>query len=183
MSRFRPSPALVIAFVALVVSIGGTSYAAIKLPANSVGAKQLKKGAVVRAKIKNGAIDATKLAPNSVGSASINENTLSKVPSAGQADHAALSGGLDKVTYKRADASVPKAPSSTTIGVATLDISCDAGQQPTGAGIRLGDLVDEAILDAGVIPSGYELRVANFDTTADHPFTGTVICVSAAGTG
>jgi hypothetical protein len=180
MSRFRPSPALVIAFIALVVSIGGTSYAAIKLPANSVGAKQLKKGAVVRAKIKNGAIDASKLAPNSVGAASIAENTLGKVPSAAQADHAAGSAGLDKITYKSADASIPQAASATTLGLASLDISCDAGQQPTGAAIRLGDVADELIVDAGIIPSGYELRVANFDTTAAHNFTGTVICVAAA---
>jgi hypothetical protein len=183
MSRFRPSPALVIAFIALLVSIGGTGYAAIKLPANSVGAKQLKKGAVVRAKIKNGAIDATKLAPNSVGAASINENTLGKVPSAAQADHATLSAGLDKVTYKSAVASVPAAPSSTLGGLAALDVSCNPGQQPTGAGVRVDDALDEVIVDAGLIPSGYELRVANFDTGAPHNFTGTVICVSAAAAG
>lgn len=49
--RHRPSPALVIACIALAVSLGGTSYAAIKLPKNSVGTKQLKNGAVTRAKI------------------------------------------------------------------------------------------------------------------------------------
>lgn len=46
-----PSPALVVAVVALVVALGGTSYAAIILPANSVGTKQLKKHAVTPAKI------------------------------------------------------------------------------------------------------------------------------------
>jgi hypothetical protein len=183
MSRFRPSPALVIAFIALVVSIGGTSYAAIKLPANSVGAKQLKKGAVERAKIKNGAIDATKLAADSIGAASINESGLGKVPSAAQADHASLSGGLDRVTYKSVQGSIPKAIDANTQGLATLDISCAAGQQPTGGGIRLGDVTSELLVDASVIPSGYELRVLNFDTTAAHDFTGTVICIGAAATG
>lgn len=54
MSRFRrhPSPALVVACVALAVALGGTSYAAIVLPANSVGTKQLVNGAVVAAKVK-----------------------------------------------------------------------------------------------------------------------------------
>jgi hypothetical protein len=42
----------VIAYAALFVALGGTSYAAIKLPANSVGTRQLKKGAVTAAKIK-----------------------------------------------------------------------------------------------------------------------------------
>ncbi len=42
MLRFRrPSPALVIACVALFVAMGGTGYAALKLPKNSVKAKQL----------------------------------------------------------------------------------------------------------------------------------------------
>jgi len=49
--RHRPSPALVVACIALAVSLGGTSYAAIKLPKNSVGTKQLKNGAVTRTKI------------------------------------------------------------------------------------------------------------------------------------
>ena len=35
-----------IALLALFVALGGTSYAAIKLPANSVGTKQIKRGAV-----------------------------------------------------------------------------------------------------------------------------------------
>src|SRR5580704_16067347 len=47
----RPSPALVVACVALVVALAGTSYAAFRLPANSVGTKQLQRGAVTKAKI------------------------------------------------------------------------------------------------------------------------------------
>jgi hypothetical protein len=53
MSRHRrPSPALVVACLALAVALGGTGYAAISLPANSVGTKQLKNNAVVAAKVK-----------------------------------------------------------------------------------------------------------------------------------
>lgn len=46
-----PSPALVISLIALFVALGGTTYAATSLPRNSVGTKQLKKGAVTKAKI------------------------------------------------------------------------------------------------------------------------------------
>jgi hypothetical protein len=49
----RPSPALVIACLALTVALGGTGYAAITLPRNSVGTKQLKKNAVISSKVKN----------------------------------------------------------------------------------------------------------------------------------
>jgi len=59
----RPSPALVIACLALGVSLSGAGYAAGVLPKNSVGTAQLKNGAVTAAKIKNGAIGPTKLTP------------------------------------------------------------------------------------------------------------------------
>jgi hypothetical protein len=62
-TRFRPSPALVVATIALAVALGGTGYAAISLPANSVGTKQLRNGAVNAAKIKKGSLNASSFAP------------------------------------------------------------------------------------------------------------------------
>jgi hypothetical protein len=41
-SKFRPSPVMVIACLALLVALGGTGYAAIKLPRNSVTTIQVK---------------------------------------------------------------------------------------------------------------------------------------------
>jgi hypothetical protein len=52
----RPSPAMAVAFVALLMALGGTSYAVVALPANSVGKKQLRKNAVTSVKVKNGAL-------------------------------------------------------------------------------------------------------------------------------
>ena len=51
--RLRPSPSMAVAFAALMVALGGTSYAIAQLPANSVGTKQLKKNAVNAAKVKD----------------------------------------------------------------------------------------------------------------------------------
>src|SRR5215204_918861 len=48
----RPSPAMVVACVALFVSLSGVGYAAIVLPANSVGTKHLKRNAVTSVKVK-----------------------------------------------------------------------------------------------------------------------------------
>jgi hypothetical protein len=54
--KHRPTPATVIASIALIVALGGTSYAAVTLPANSVGTAQLKNNAVTSLKVKNGSL-------------------------------------------------------------------------------------------------------------------------------
>lgn len=59
----RPSPALVVACLALAAALGGTGYAAIVLPANSVGTKQLKNGSVVASKVKAYSLVATNFKP------------------------------------------------------------------------------------------------------------------------
>jgi hypothetical protein len=76
--RLRPSPAMVVACIALTVALGGTSYSAIMLPKNSVGTKQLKKNAVTSPKVKN----------NALTGADVNEATLGRVPSATNATNA-----------------------------------------------------------------------------------------------
>jgi len=64
--RHRPSPAMIVACVALVFSLGGISYAAITLPAASVGTKQLKNNAVVGAKVKNGSLSVADISSTSL---------------------------------------------------------------------------------------------------------------------
>ena len=52
--RFRPSPALIVACLALALSLGGVSYAALRLPANSVGSRQVINGSLLKADFKSG---------------------------------------------------------------------------------------------------------------------------------
>jgi hypothetical protein len=61
-SRATGPVALVVALLALVVALGGTSYAAVTLAKNSVGTKQLKNNAVVSAKVKDGSLTAADFA-------------------------------------------------------------------------------------------------------------------------
>lgn len=49
----RPAFSNIVALAALFIALGGASYAAIQIPGNSVGTKQLKKNAVTSAKVKN----------------------------------------------------------------------------------------------------------------------------------
>jgi hypothetical protein len=56
--RRHMSFANVVSMLALFVALGGVSYAALKLPKNSVGSKQIKANAVKTGKVKNGALKA-----------------------------------------------------------------------------------------------------------------------------
>jgi hypothetical protein len=76
----RPSPALVVALLALIVALGGTAYAA--HGKNSVGTRQLKAKSVTNAKLASGAVTAGKVAPGSLTGADIALSTLGTVPSA-----------------------------------------------------------------------------------------------------
>ena len=51
--RLRPTPAMVVACIALVFALTGAGYAAGMLGPNTVGTKQLKKNAVISSKVKN----------------------------------------------------------------------------------------------------------------------------------
>src|SRR5215469_18337672 len=55
-----PGPAMVISLLALLVALGGTTYAATSLPKGSVGTAQLKNGAVTKTKINKKTIPALK---------------------------------------------------------------------------------------------------------------------------
>jgi len=50
-----------IAYLALFVALGGTGYAAVSIPAGSVGTRQLRNGAVTAKKLANGSVAPAKL--------------------------------------------------------------------------------------------------------------------------
>jgi hypothetical protein len=65
-----PSPAMIVAIIALIVGLGGGAYAAkIKLGKNAVKTKNIKNEAVTEAKIANGAVSSGKLGGSAVGRA------------------------------------------------------------------------------------------------------------------
>src|SRR3954462_13630643 len=74
--RGRPSAALVVACLALLIALGGTSFAGVEaaVPNNSVGSSQLKSNAVVAAKIASNAVSGAKIASNAVSGAKIAGN-------------------------------------------------------------------------------------------------------------
>jgi hypothetical protein len=89
--RFRPSPAMVVASIALFVAIGGISWAAATIGTDDIknGAvtkSKIHKKAVAKKKIKNNAVTTKKIADNAVNGDKVDESTLGTVPSATNAD-------------------------------------------------------------------------------------------------
>lgn len=133
--RRRPSPALVIACLALGIALGGTSYATVlQVPRNSVGAPQLK----------NRAVTTRKLAPSAVTSAKVRNGTLVRADFArgalpvgpagptGPAGPAGPSGlsGVERVeTTSLSNSASPK----------TAQMACPAGKRLIGGGARLNN--------------------------------------------
>ena len=115
-----PSPALVIALVALFIALGGTSYAAVTLPKNSVGAKQLKKNAVTGVKIKNGAVTAGKINPAGLTvPTATHAGSADSATSATSATNSSQLGGVAAAHYMRPGATLASGDTETGVYGAT----------------------------------------------------------------
>jgi hypothetical protein len=98
--RSRLTYANVMATVAVFIALGGTGYAAIHLPRNSVGRSQLRRHAVSNSKLAVGAVTASRVRSNALGGAQINESKLGTVPSAlaaGAAQSAGSAANADRL--------------------------------------------------------------------------------------
>jgi hypothetical protein len=104
----RPSAPFVLSVIALIVALGGTAYAGVKLGKNSVGAKQLKNGAVTSSKIKKGAVTASKLKLSGL-----------TVPNAAHANSADTAGSAANATNAAHAADATNAVNATTADAAT----------------------------------------------------------------
>lgn len=78
--RRRPSPAMAVALLALVVAMSGTAIAATELGKNSVGSGNIKPGAVTYSDLRNGAIRDSKL-----GREGVTDDKLARGAVTGQA--------------------------------------------------------------------------------------------------
>ncbi len=90
----RPSPALVVACVALFAALGGTVYAAAgridgrTIRVRSLPGNRVAPGSLPANRLRAGAIPGSRLAPGSITGAQIDAATLGQVPSAVHADNA-----------------------------------------------------------------------------------------------
>src|SRR3954468_14485606 len=168
----RPSPAMVVACVALIVALGGTGYAATQLPPKSVGQKQLRNGAVGNLQLRDGAITTGKLHKDAVTSAAIRNGEVRAQDLA--------KGILPAVASTVHQASGdPIAPGAVGAASAT----CDAGQRATGGGGGFAGppVTNDKMVDS--IPVGAERPIVRWRVTmfngGTQPRTpvGYVLCV------
>jgi hypothetical protein len=182
---------MVVAFVALMVALGGTSWAVAALPKGSVGTKQLKRNSVAKANIKANAVDGAKVANDSLTGQDIKESSLAQVPSAasagqaGNSGHANAAGAIDRVIFRSAPGSVPPAPNDTQSALAAATASCDPGTHAASGGARLDDAENTSLVDS--YPDGggrsWSVHVDNGDIASGHGFTVFVVCVPSLGVG
>jgi hypothetical protein len=138
----------VMATVAVFLALGGASYAAFKLPKNSVGTRQIKNGAITGAKIKNGA----------VGGAKIAVGTLGTVPSATNATNAANAAHAQSADTATTAGTATKAGDASTLG--GHPASSFAGAEV----IRVASINREGIVDPA-----HSIGVVQADVTHEEP--------------
>jgi hypothetical protein len=128
-----PSPALVVACLALLVALGGTSYAAVVIPRNSVGTLQLQRNAVKAAKINPNAVRTGHVLDGTLLAADFKAGQLPSGPKGDKGDKGPKGdkgdpGGLSGYSV------VEGAFVSTTTFSQTARATCPAGKRPTGGG-------------------------------------------------
>jgi hypothetical protein len=144
-----PSPALVISILALIMSMAGTGYAALRLPSNSVGSDQLRRGAVNGSKVKDHSLTGSDIALDALGT----------VPSAANADHATSADTALSAANATNATSATNATNATTAVKSTN--AANLGGFPAADYERV-----DATLPSGHAESGdYGIRTANTTTT------------------
>ena len=89
--RDKLTYANVMASAAVFIALGGSAYAALRVPPNSVGTRQLKAGAVTTGKLAGEAVTAAKVAEHSLTGQDISLPALGTVPMAADASQASNS--------------------------------------------------------------------------------------------
>ena len=134
-----PTPALVIACVALLASLGGVSYAAGVLPENSVGTAQLQKNAVSGSKLKKNAVTGAKVKNGTLKAADFGAGQLPAGPQGPKGDPGAQGpkgdAGPAGSGYQIVTNVDTLAPGSGLHLVAT----CPAGKKVLGGGFSSGE--------------------------------------------
>jgi hypothetical protein len=187
-----------VAVLALAFAATGTGYAAVRLPARSVGSRELKANAVTRHDLGAGAVTRRALAGNAVDGSKVARDTLTGddideatlvlpagAPRASASPAATTVGSSTTpaaaavdVVYSSAPITIPPGDSATTAAAA-----CPERYRVVGGGVRLSDPVASVVSDS--YPDGltrWEAHILNAELVPLKA-TAYAICVPVSGTG
>ena len=156
----------VVGYLALFVALGGSSYAAVALPANSVRAKQLRKDSVSSSKVKNGSLLKRDFKTGQLPRGPAGLPGLEGADGTDGADGADGANGATNVTARWASSG----------GVATAVSLCLPGERATGGGfgavgVQFARSAPE--VDAADTPIGWSVTA-----TSDQYFSVYAVCAA-----
>jgi Collagen triple helix repeat (20 copies) len=179
----RPSPAMVVAFIALLLALGSGAYAQLRIPRNSVGTAQLKANSVTSPKVRAGS-----LLRSDFRAGQLPRGPQGPAGPAGAAGARGLTG--ERGPAGPAGPAGPTGPAGATnltqviaqTALGTSNANCPAGQRATGGG---GIAADGAYLFAstplltGPTPTGWQVQAEEL-AAPNNPANVTAYVVCAA---
>jgi hypothetical protein len=144
--RHRPSAAMVVACIALIVALGGTGVAAVNaLAPNSVGPVQLRAGAVTKPKLRNNAVTGVKVLNHSLTAVDFVAGSLPRGPAgpAGAAGPAGPAGTVGPITVRQDSVVVAGGTGGQVqdgaYSTGTVSVNCNPGEKAISAGTGWSD--------------------------------------------
>ena len=155
--RHRPSPAMVVACLALLVALGGSSIAAVNalVPRNSVGPAQIRPNAVSTSELRNGAVTNAKLRRNAVTGSKVLNRSLTAIDfvpgslpagpagpagAAGPAGPAGPAGTIGPITVRQDGVAVQGGVAQNgAYDTASVTVNCNQGEKAISAGTGWSD--------------------------------------------
>ena len=203
LSRLRPSPALVVALIALFVSLGGVSYgvatgyidsreirnntvASGDIRNNDIRTKDLRNNEIRGIDIRNSTVQGRDIALATVTGQDVREATLSEVPTAARAARAGSSGSVDslRVITTKVVAQGGAPVTLVQYGPLTVTGACPADMGGPRAEVRVqsseaGSSADGEEASFGVLGAGAQ-TVAAVASTGPRAIESSPIVASGA---
>jgi hypothetical protein len=198
--RPRLSFANVTSVLALFIALGGTSYAAVQVSANSVEKRHIRSGAVGKSEIRSGAVGKSEVRRNAVGASEIGSGVVDTTElrdggiAVGDLATAARTALTDAnaVTFRAAStaagaaaggnatAIARNAPGDYTVTLARDVSACQYGVAVTGVKTAAGiEQAPAGFATAAPTTDGTKVSVKTYDAAGaalDAPFTLLVAC-------